>query len=96
MAKLSREEVLHISTLCRMSLSEAELETFQEQLSNVLENFEILKELDTTDVPPTAYPIYLENVVRKDLIAPSLPQKDILANAPRAHEGYFRVKAVLD
>ena len=96
MVKLSREEVLHISTLCRMSLSKAELERFQEQLSDVLENFEILKELDTTDVPPTAYPIHLENVVRQDATAPSLPQKDILANAPRPEEGYFRVKAVLD
>ena len=96
MAKLSREEVLHISTLCRMSLSEAELERFQEQLSNVLDNFEILKELDTTDVTPTAYPIHLENVVRQDVTAPSLPQEDILANAPRREEGYFRVKAVLD
>lgn len=96
MAKLSREEVLHISTLCRMSLSEEELERFQEQLSDVLENFEVLKELDTTDIPPTAYPIHLENVVREDVIVPSLPQKDILANAPREEGGYFRVKAVLD
>jgi aspartyl-tRNA(Asn)/glutamyl-tRNA(Gln) amidotransferase subunit C len=96
MVKLSREEVVHISTLCRMSLSEAELERFQEQLSDVLENFEVLKELDTTDVPPTAYPIHLENVGREDVAAPSLPQEDILANAPRPEEGYFRVKAVLD
>ena len=96
MAKLSREEVLHISTLCRMSLSEVELERFQEQLSDVLENFEVLKELDTTDVPPTAYPIHLENVVRGDVTAPSLPQEDILANAPHPEEGHFRVKAVLD
>jgi len=93
--KLSREEVLHISTLCRMSLSEGELERFQEQLSNVLDNFEILKEVDTTDVPPTAYPTHLENVVRNDVTAPCLPQSDILANAPRREDGYFRVKAVL-
>jgi len=94
--KLSREEVLHISTLCRMSMSDAELKIFQEQISNILENFEILKEVDTTDVPPTAYPIHMENIIREDKTAPCLPQSDILANAPHQEEGYFRVKAVLD
>ena len=94
--KLSREDVLHISTLCRMSMSNAELERFQEQISNILENFEILKEVDTTNVPPTAYPPPLENVIREDKVAPCLPQSDMLANAPHQEEGYFRVKAVLD
>ncbi|MDY6917452.1 MAG: Asp-tRNA(Asn)/Glu-tRNA(Gln) amidotransferase subunit GatC [Chloroflexota bacterium] len=94
--KLSREEVLHISTLCRMSLSEEELERFREQLSDILENFEVLQQVDTTDVPPTAYPITLENVVREDDSTPSLPQSDILANAPHQEDGCFRVKAVLD
>lgn len=94
--KLSREEVLHISTLCRMSLSEGELERFQEQLSQVLESFESLREVDTSNVPPTAYPTPLENVVRNDAVAPCLPQSDILANAPHQEDGYFRVKAVLE
>lgn len=94
--KLNREEVLHIATLCRLHLSEAELERFQGQLSDILENFEILKQVDTTDVPPTAYPIPLENVVREDEAAPSFPQSEILANAPHQEEGCFRVRAVLE
>jgi aspartyl-tRNA(Asn)/glutamyl-tRNA(Gln) amidotransferase subunit C len=94
--KLIREEVAHIATLCRLGLSEAELEKFRGQLSNILENFEVLMEIDTSDVPPTAYPISLENVVQEDEAAPSLPQSEILANAPRQEEGYFRVRAVLE
>jgi aspartyl-tRNA(Asn)/glutamyl-tRNA(Gln) amidotransferase subunit C len=94
--KLSREEVVHIATLCRLGLSEAELERFQEQLSNILENFEILKQVDTSNVPPTAYPIPLENVVGEDEAAPSFPQSEILANAPRQEEGCFKVRAVLE
>jgi aspartyl-tRNA(Asn)/glutamyl-tRNA(Gln) amidotransferase subunit C len=94
--KLNREEVVHIATLCRLSLSEEELERFQAQLSNILDNFEILQQVDTSDVPPTAYPIPLENVVREDEAAPSSPQRDILANAPRQEDGCFRVKAVLE
>jgi aspartyl-tRNA(Asn)/glutamyl-tRNA(Gln) amidotransferase subunit C len=93
---LSREEVLHIATLCRLYLSEDELERFRGQLSDILQNFEILQQVDTSDIPPTAYPIPLENVVREDEIAPSFARDDILANAPRQEEGYFRVRPVLE
>ena len=94
--KLSREEVVHIALLARLGLSEEELEKFRGQLSNILENFEILQQVDTSDVPPTAYPIPLENVVRDDQASTSLAQGETLANAPRQEEGYFRVKAVLE
>ena len=93
---LSREEVLRIATLCRLYLSEDELERLREQLSDILENFETLQQVDTSDVPPTAYPIPLENVVREDEIAPSFTRDDILANAQRQEEGYFRVLPVLE
>jgi len=94
--KLSREEVVHIALLARLGLSEEEVEKFREQLSNILDNFEVLQQVDTSDVPPTAYPIHLENVVRADETSPSLPQSEILANAPRREECWFRVKAVLE
>ena len=94
--KLRREEVVHIALLARLGLSEEELETFSGQLSHILENFEVLQQVDTSDVPPTAYPIPLENVVREDEVAPSLRQSEILANAPRQEEGFFQVKAVLE
>ena len=93
---LSREEVLHIALLARLGLTEAEINTFREQLSDILENFEILKQVDTTDVPPTAQSIPLQNVVKDDEIAASLPPDDILANAPRREEDFFRVRAVLE
>jgi aspartyl-tRNA(Asn)/glutamyl-tRNA(Gln) amidotransferase subunit C len=94
--KLGREEVVHIALLARLGLSEEELEKFSGQLSHILENFEVLQQVDTSDVPPTAYPIPLENVVREDEALPSLPQSEIMANAPRQEEGSFQVKAVLE
>jgi len=94
--KLSREEVLHIATLCRLGVSEEDVGRFSEQLSNILENFEVLKQVDTTNVPPTAQSIPLQNVMRKDEITPSLSQEDVLANAPRREGDSFRVKAVLE
>ena len=94
--KLSREQVKHIALLARLGLSEEEVERFREQLSNILENFEILQQVDTTDVPPTAHVIALDSVVRDDEVLPSLPQDEILANAPQVEEHCFKVRAVLE
>ena len=93
--KLSREEVLHIALLARLGLSEAEVTRFSEQLSKLLESFEILQQVDTTDVPPTAQAITLQNVVRSDEAQASLPKDQTLANAPRKDGDFFRVRAVL-
>jgi len=94
--KLSREEVLHIALLARLGLTEAEVDKLSEQLSDILENFEALQQVDTTDVPPTAQSIPLQNVTKDDKVADSLPPSQILANAPRKEGEYFRVKAVLE
>jgi len=94
--KLSREMVQHIALLARLGLSEAELERFMEQLSNILENFETLQQVDTTNVEPTAQSIALENVLRDDETLPSLPAAEVLANAPSQEEGHFKVRAVLE
>jgi len=95
--KLSREEVLHIALLARLGLTETEVNRLSEQLSNILENFEALQQVDTADIPPTAQAIPLQNVMRSDdEVIPSLPQSQILANAPRREENFFRVKAVLE
>jgi aspartyl-tRNA(Asn)/glutamyl-tRNA(Gln) amidotransferase subunit C len=94
--KLSREEVLHIARLARVALTEEEITRFSEQLSNLLENFEVLQQVDTTDVPPTAQSVVLQSVMRADDVRPSLPPEDILANAPRREGDYFKVRAVLE
>ena len=94
--KLSRDEVLHIALLARLGLTETEVDKLGEQLSNILENFEVLQQVDTSDVPPTAQSITLQNVVRNDEVAPSLPQSQVLANAPQKEGDFFRVRAVLE
>lgn len=94
--KLSREEVEHIARLARLGLSESEIEKFQIQLSDILENFEILKQLDTADLPPTAQSIALQNIFRPDEAKPSLPLEDVLANAPQREASYFKIRAVLE
>ena len=94
--KLSREEIRHLATLVRLGISDDEADRFGEQLSDILEAFEVLQQVDTTDIPPTAHSIALESVMREDVPAPSLPEEEVLANAPNREDDYFRVRAVLE
>ena len=93
---LTREEVLHIAQLARIGVTEDDLTRMQEQLNVILENFEILRQVDTESVPPTGHAIALTNVMRADAVRPSAPPEDVLANAPDREDDYFRVRAVLD
>ncbi|MCS6872142.1 MAG: Asp-tRNA(Asn)/Glu-tRNA(Gln) amidotransferase subunit GatC [Anaerolineae bacterium] len=94
--RLSREEVLQIAELAKLSLTENELTAYAEQLSAVLEYASRLEQLDTADIPPTATVLPLQNVMRDDVVRPSLPREQALANAADAIEGQFRVDAVLE
>ncbi len=94
--KLSYEQVKHIAWLARLGLSETETEKFSVQLSNILENFEILKEVNTANVAPATQTIPLQNVFRGDKTAKSYSQAEVLANAPKEEGNCFRVQAILE
>ena len=94
--KLSRAEVEHIAELAKLGLTGEEKEKYCEQLSAILEYAGVLQQLDTEAIPPTATVLPLQNVTRSDEVAPSFSQEDILANAPDAAEGCFRVRAILE
>ena len=93
---LSREDVQHVALLCRIALSEEELQRLQDQLSNILEQFEVLKELDTEGVPPSGHSVALFTVMRQDAPRDSFPKEEVLANAPQREEDFFRVLPVLE
>jgi len=94
--RLNQEEVQHIAELARLALSDREKALYQEQLSAILQHFERLQELDTEAIPPTASVLPLRSVMRADEPSPSSLQEDILANAPAADEGCFKVPAVME
>ena len=93
---LSREDVLHIAHLARLGIDDSEVDRFASQLSAILYYFATLQALDTTGVEPTANPIPLVNVMREDVVTPSLPRDAVLANAPETEDGLIRVRAVLE
>jgi aspartyl-tRNA(Asn)/glutamyl-tRNA(Gln) amidotransferase subunit C len=94
--KLSREEVLHIAALAKVGVTDADVEKFREQLSNILENFTALQKLDTIGVDPTAQSIALQNVIKNDDVITSMSKEDVLANAPQREGDFFKIKIVLE
>ena len=93
---ISREEVQHLASLCRIGMNEEDLKELPEQLSHILEMFQVLQELDTTDIPPTGQSPSAAMAMRADEPQSSLPREDVLANAPRQEGDLLRVKAVLE
>lgn len=92
---LSVDEVRHLGKLARIFLSEAEVATFQHQLTEVIDyNMHLLRELDVEDVAPTLQTSGLTNIWRDDRPQPSLDQSIALENAPAQELGQFVVKKV--
>ena len=93
---LDRQQVEHIASLARIGLTEEEIELFRQQLSHILEQFEILDELDTAGIQPTGHAVDFHGVLRDDEAQDSLTSEDTLRNAPRREGDFIRVKAVLE
>lgn len=89
-------DVSHVAKLANLPLSEEEKKKFEKELSETLDYVNQLEKIDTKDVEPTSQVTGLENVTRDDEAKPSLPQKEVLKNAKATHNGFFKVKAILD
>jgi aspartyl-tRNA(Asn)/glutamyl-tRNA(Gln) amidotransferase subunit C len=89
--------VQHIARLARVGLSDEDVDRFSQQLSEILDYFERLSQVDTENVPPTAHTLPLHNVMREvDEPGSCLEKEAVLANAPVREGDYFRVKVILE
>ncbi len=94
--KLTKEEVLHVATLARLNIDESLIDTFADQLEDILEYVKTLDRLDTADVPPTFHAVDKSNAFRKDETTGHLDQESAVSNAPDEDEGYFIVPKVIE
>jgi len=94
--KITKQEVEHVAKLARLELSEQESDRLTNQLSNILTYVEKLNELDTKSVEPTAHVLDIRNVVRDDVVVPSLAQDKALANAPEKAAGHYKVPKIIE
>jgi aspartyl-tRNA(Asn)/glutamyl-tRNA(Gln) amidotransferase subunit C len=94
--RLTRADVEHVARLARLALSEEEIERFTGQLDTILEHAADVAALDLADVPPTAHPLPIVNVLRADAVVPCLDRAEVLAQAPAVEDGRFRVPRIMD
>ncbi|MGZ0228822.1 MAG: Asp-tRNA(Asn)/Glu-tRNA(Gln) amidotransferase subunit GatC [Acidimicrobiales bacterium] len=92
---ISREDVAHIASLARLSVTEEELDLFTGQLADILDHAADVESLDAHDVAPTHHPYPMTNVLRADVVRPSLDREEVLSQAPSTESGQFRVPPVL-
>ncbi len=85
-----------MARLARLKLSEEEKKIFSHQLNEILEYMEKLKTLNTENIEPTFHPLPLSNVWREDKVKKTLPQEEVLGNAPEKERGYFKVPRIIE
>lgn len=93
--QLSHQEVRDIAELAKLDLSEDEVSLFAEQISQILGYFQLLQQVDTSQVQATDSVLPHRNVLRNDVVQEALQPDEAIANAPRAEANQFRVSAVL-
>lgn len=97
MAKLTKQDVLHVANLANLKLTDEEVSVFFPQLASVVEFVGQLNEVDTKGIEPTSQTTGLENVLREDLPDSEIcfPQNEALYGTDSVYNGYFKVKAIL-
>jgi aspartyl-tRNA(Asn)/glutamyl-tRNA(Gln) amidotransferase subunit C len=89
--RLTKDDVAKVAYLARLELTSDEIDRATVQLSDMLEHFADIDALDLADVEPMTQPFPLVNVMREDVVQPSLDRNEVLASAPQAEDGRFRV-----
>jgi aspartyl-tRNA(Asn)/glutamyl-tRNA(Gln) amidotransferase subunit C len=96
MAKLTRDDVLKLAALARISLSDAEVVEFSEELSVILQYVEQLSSVDVSDLQPTNQVTGLTNVMREDsVIDYGYEPQDLLKNVPKTQDNQLKVKRMI-
>ena len=93
--RITEKEVEHIAWLAKIELSEDEKNLFTEQFNSILEFFRIIDEVKTGNVLPSLHAVDLADVLREDIVEPSLSREKALANAPKKEKGFFKSPKIL-
>ena len=96
MTRITSDEIRHLALLCRIAMTDEDVDMMRDQMSNILNNIDVLNQVDTDGVEPTGHSVDLVSVMREDEVTPASPIEDILANAPEREGDFIRVRAVLE
>ncbi|HEV2755879.1 MAG TPA: Asp-tRNA(Asn)/Glu-tRNA(Gln) amidotransferase subunit GatC [Actinomycetota bacterium] len=93
---IDRAAVDHVARLARLDLTEDERERMRVELGQILEHAEKIQALDLDGVEPTSHSVSIRNAMRPDVVTPSLPPEEALANAPEVEDGRIRVPRIIE
>jgi len=93
---LDKKDVEKVARLARLQITDEEAQKYGDQLSNIINFVEQLKEVDTDNVEPLASVVDITLRLREDEITDGGMQEDVLANAPESLEGFFVVPKVVE
>jgi aspartyl-tRNA(Asn)/glutamyl-tRNA(Gln) amidotransferase subunit C len=93
--RITTADVVKVAKLARLDMPPETIERTTEQLAGMLEHFADIDALDLDDVQPMTQPYPLRNVFREDIVVIGLDRDEVLAAAPSAEDGRFRVPPIL-
>ncbi len=96
LAGISKEDVLHVAHLARLTLNDEEAERLTTDLGNIIQFAEQLNELDTENIPETTHVLDMKNVLREDVSRDWLTREEALKNAPDQENGQVKVPKVFE
>ncbi len=93
---IDKDQVRKVAHLARLQLTEAEEEEFTLQLNGILDYFQQLADIDTTDVQPTFRAVDVSNVMRPDVLVMDSDREALLNEAPEREGDFFRVPKIMN
>lgn len=93
--KITKDEIIHVSNLAKLELDEAEIDTFLDQLGDILGYIKKLDQVDTENVSLTSHAVSMTNAFREDETHESPGMEKGLANAPKKEDGFFIVPKIV-
>lgn len=93
---ITKEEVLHVAKLAKLTFKEDEIETFTQTLSDIIDMVEQLNEVDTTGVEVTTHGVLSVNVYREDVAENGMNREELFKNVPEKENGFIKVPAMLE
>ena len=93
--RISAEVVVKVSRLARLDVTPDEVQRITTQMAGLLEHFADIDALDLSGIEPMTQPYPLSNVFREDVVVTGLDREEVLANAPAAEDGRFRVPPIV-
>ncbi len=96
MSEITPDLVRHLAGLARILVTDEEVTQLALELGVIVDSVATISKAVEGDVPATSHPIAMANVMRDDVVEPSLTQQQALSGAPDSDQGRFRVAAILD